>query len=447
MRRYIKNHLKGIIKSLFDANRLLKKLAIEGSDAKIAVLLQDMQAVAIEAGETIEQHQGESTETVHLLEELCELIWEISQLPVNGKSSLCNNVQGKLELIREQVEAFPERLEVVFLPYKASMWDSLESVWKAADADPDRDAYVIPIPYYDKKQDGSFGNLHYEGDQYPEYVPITDYHNYNFEERHPDEIYIHNPYDDCNYVTSVHPFFYSANLKKYTEQLVYIPYFVLGEINPENQQAVERMKHYCMLPAVLNADRVIVQSENMRQIYVNVLKEWLGKEQAEMLDVEHKIQGLGSPKIDKIRAATREEQHIPEEWLKIIKRPDGQNKKILLYNTTLNALLKNEEKMIVKIKDVLRIMKGKQDEVALLWRPHPLIKATIASMRPELSEEYEKIVQEYCAEGWGIYDASSDLERALVISDAYYGDGGSLPQLYKQTGKPLMMQNAEIIKG
>jgi hypothetical protein len=34
-----------------------------------------------------------------------------------------------------------------------------------------------------------------------------------------------------------------------------------------------------------------------------------------------------------------------------------------------------------------------------------------------------------------------------VISDAYYGDSGSLRQLYKQTGKPLMMQNPKITKG
>ena len=35
------------------------------------------------------------------------------------------------------------RKEVVFLPYKASMWDSLESVWKAAEEDPDCVAYVF----------------------------------------------------------------------------------------------------------------------------------------------------------------------------------------------------------------------------------------------------------------------------------------------------------------
>ena len=46
-----------------------------------------------------------------------------------------------------------DRLCFVFLPYKVSMWDSMETVWKAADKDPDCDAYVVPIPYFDKDQD------------------------------------------------------------------------------------------------------------------------------------------------------------------------------------------------------------------------------------------------------------------------------------------------------
>ena len=117
-----------------------------------------------------------------------------------------------------------ERKEIVFMPYKASMWDSLESVWKAADADPECDAYVVPIPYYDRNPDHSFGEFHYEGGEYPDYVPVTHYNNYDISKRRPDVIYIHNPYDDCNYVTSVDPRFYSRELKKYTDKLVYIPY-------------------------------------------------------------------------------------------------------------------------------------------------------------------------------------------------------------------------------
>ena len=34
-----------------------------------------------------------------------------------------------------------------------------------------------------------------------------------------------------------------------------------------------------------------------------------------------------------------------------------------------------------------------QDEVALIWRPHPLMKSTIDAMRPELKADYEDIPQ------------------------------------------------------
>ena len=138
---------------------------------------------------------------------------------VNGKQNVNGNhhVEGK-EIYKSLSQMFHKiensiqndikvRLEAVFLPYKASMWDSLESIWKAADEDPDYDEYVIPIPYYDKKPNGNFEEMHYEGSQYPDYVPVTWYENYDFEKRKPDMIFIHNPYDECNYVTSVHPFF------------------------------------------------------------------------------------------------------------------------------------------------------------------------------------------------------------------------------------------------
>lgn len=52
------------------------------------------------------------------------------------------------------------------------MWDSLESVWKAADEDEFCDAYVVPISYYDENPDGSFREMYYEGNEYPDDVPI-----------------------------------------------------------------------------------------------------------------------------------------------------------------------------------------------------------------------------------------------------------------------------------
>ena len=50
----------------------------------------------------------------------------------------------------------------------------------------------------------------------------------------------------------------------------------------------------------------------------------------------------------------------------------------------------------------------------------------------------------YRAAGFGIYDDSANMERAIAVSDAYYGDWSSIVWLYKQTGKPIMIQNAEV---
>ena len=325
------------------------------------------------------------------------------------------------------------------------MWDSLESVWKAADADPDCDVYVVPVPYYDKNPNGSFREMHYEGDLYPAYVPITRYDKYDLEAEHPDVIYIHNPYDQCNLVTSVPPFYFSEHLKKFTDKLVYIPYFVLTEIKPNDDVAIEGMKHFITTPAVFNAHRVIVQSEDMKQVYIKVLLDSTNNHSdAARKYWEDKILGLGSPKFDKVSSTKKENLEIPKEWLKIINKPDGSRKKIIFYNTSVGALLQHNEKMLEKMLYVFDVFKENQEEVALLWRPHPLIQATVESMRPQLWMEYNRIVRKYREEGWGIYDDSSDIDRAIALSDAYYGDGSSVVQMYQQTGKPIMIQNVDV---
>ena len=71
------------------------------------------------------------------------------------------------------------------------------------------------------------------------------------------------------------------------------------------------------------------------------------------------------------------------------------------------------------------------------------MQATIESMRPQLWQEYKEIVEQYKQESWGIYDDSADMDRAVILSDAYYGDASSVVQLYKKTGKMIMMQDVE----
>ena len=455
MKKAQKEQAENIIRLLGNVHDGIKKAVERGQYDSARELLSQCQESAIELGETIEAIEGEGFATVSCLEHYCEAVYQVYTLlsqPVGVNASrVYKSLRRALIPVENSVKNdIKIRREAVFLPYKASMWDSLESVWKAADEDPDCDAYVIPIPYYDKNPDGSFREMHYEGDQYPEYVPVTWYEDYDFAERQPDMIFIHNPYDEYNYVTSVHPFFYAKNLKQFTEKLVYIPYFILGEPDLENEESIRGMAHFCTVPGVIYVDKVIVQSEAMRQAYIRVMVEFTAKgrevdAEANRKYWEEKILGLGSPKVDKVLSTKKEDLDIPKEWLRVIEKPDGSWKKIIFYNTSVTALLEHGEKMLTKMRDVFLVFEENKDEVAFLWRPHPLIKATIESMRPELLGEYEGIVRAYKEAGWGIYDDSVELDRAIEVSDAYYGDSSSVVQLFRESGKMIRIQNVNDI--
>lgn len=130
----------------------------------------------------------------------------------------------------------------------------------------------------------------------------------------------------------------------------------------------------------------------------------------------------------------------------MIQKPDGSFKKIVFYNTGVTALLNYNEKALRKIEHVFKLFYENREEAALLWRPHPLIESTLKSMRPQLWEGYRNIRDQYIRDGWGIYDDTADMDRAIELSDAYYGDGSSIVQLYQKVGKPAMIQDVEILE-
>lgn len=434
-----------------EAHDEIKRNLEAGQIENVLTILADCQEGAIQLGDYIEKLAGEGTRTIELLEKYCEILFqkynEVQEEVTHDSYKVTKHLEKQRIKIENSIRNdIVERKEIVFFPYKASMWDSLESVYLALKEDGNCDVYCVPIPYYDRNPNGSLGLMHYEGGEYPKNIEVIDWRSYDLKERRPDVVYIHNPYDEYNRVTCVHEDYFARNLKKYTEELVYIPYFVLGEIDPSDQETIDKIKSFCYLPGTIYADKVILQSENMRQIYINeyikaakTLGRVYDREQ-----LEKKFLGTGSPKIDKVKNVKLENIDIPEEWIKIIKKSDGTWKKIVLYNTSVVSMTQHREEMLKKIKNVLLTFKREKNEIALLWRPHPLFESTIKSMFPHLWEEYREIVEQYRTEGWGIYDDTADLNRAIAISDGYYGDMSSVVHLYQETGKPAMIQNVDI---
>ena len=164
MRRTRKKAVRDLFESIRKAHRIIKKMsnAAEPQNKEVFVLCQKC---AMQIGSEIEYWEGNETVSVRRLEEYCEEVYRCAQnSPLSGRQ-ICETLEKSItrafECFEEEIP--DDRLEVVFFPYNASMWDSLASIWKAASEDEDCDAYVVPIPYFEKKPDGSFGKMHYEG--------------------------------------------------------------------------------------------------------------------------------------------------------------------------------------------------------------------------------------------------------------------------------------------
>lgn len=437
MRKQVRGQCEQLIENLTQAHQMIATCVSMEEYETLRQVLEACQNTAIALGGVIETSEGEGTDAVAELEHYCELLYQLS----NGEGSV-DQLDESVTRVSALVHDFPETREVVFLPYKVSMWDSLESEWRKMEDDPTVHAVVIPIPYFEKNEEGMATNFVYEGDRYPEDVPVVRYDTYNLEEKHPDAIYIHNPYDDKNLVTTVHPDYYSSKLKEYTDELVYIPYYVLADPDLNNVQRMEKLSHFVMVPGVLNADKILIQSETMREAYLRILQSRFGVECREKFKRIIKVQE--SPKVYRVKHPKPEDLEIPAEWAKVICREDGSKRKVIFYNTTVNAMINFEKSFVEKLHRVMDIFYENREDVVLLWRPHPLMEATLSAMEPQLQEEYNRIVDNYCKSGWGIYDESSEMYRAIQLSDAYYGDPSSVLELYKITGKPIMIENVNI---
>lgn len=425
-----KLHQKTIFELLETLNEAHDVLSKQTAPEIVGNLLADCQKFAVQIGQYIENIEGEGTQTVALLEEYCELLYRASI--DNNDREIVKELKQQLVKIKNSVESELKRnkIEVVFFPYQLSMFDALESVYLAAKEDPQCDVYCVPIPYFSRNPDGSVKEVHYDGGLYPDYVEVTNWRDYDVASRRPDVIFIHNPYDVTNIVTSVHPDYYSEKLCKLTELLVYIPYFVTEKVQ----------EHFCFNSGTIYAHKTIVPNDLEQKRYINFFKknEVAHNLSGKIGDSKKKFVALGSPKFDKVIQMKREDYGLTDEWRDLIEDANGTRKKVVFYNTSIAEILQFGEQFLKKLRSVLDVFKHRDDFV-LWWRPHPLSMATFDSMRLGMADEYREIIKEYRREASGIYDDTTDLYRAIAWSDAYYGWGGSsVALLYGATLKPVM---------
>ena len=420
----------------------------------------DAQQLAMDLGMYMETFKGEGYDIVHELEQLCEDLYNLS---ATGEETLKNRVNDIFKSIRDKSL---RRREVLFLPFKDEYWNSMKSVYEAFMAEEDTDVYVVPIPYYHKDYRGQFINMQYAVSGYPSDIKITNYDQYDYSLRHPDIIVINTPYDDQNEEISVPPFFYSDRLLEYTERLVYIPWFRTYDFSRENAREYINMDYYCTVPGIMNADTVLLQSETIRETYIEKLvgftgestrKLWEGKLMVEDSDEAYALLGL----MKDICEDEDKEHTSPGNVSSVVAAQGNVNgaplkdetdqtaekmRKTLLYYPDFSNLLLYGDRAIDKIGRVLELFDNSKDSLDYVLLQSELIETIMKNEHKDIYDKFESIIDKACTDMSlrRIDEINIDINELVDSCTAYYGDGGHIAHMFRNAGKPVMIQNYEL---
>lgn len=276
-----------------------------------------------------------------------------------------------------------------FLPYKRSMWNSMESVYQECQKE-GAVAYIMPLPYY-LMPDKQIIN---EQDLFPEAgtLDISMIKKISF-----DYLVIHYPYDGNNRVTSMLPEYYTAQLRNYGK-VIFVPYSCSPGIFTR------------LHSGLANIDYAFLTSEAERDAFIT---EW----QAHGVDFTGRVFGLGSPKMD---AIAKLEQGKCEYLTTVV---------INSLAPYLSAPFRRLDSYQHHISN--EIGRGRR----VIFRPHPLLRQTIKSMRPDTMAAYEQFISWCESRDLVTVDETEYLEETLEQADYLISDPSSVLEMWISTGR------------
>ena len=280
---------------------------------------------------------------------------------------------------------------IAFLPYKRSMWNSMASVYEECKAS-GIDAHCYPIPYYCMNNKGNgISCTVYEGGLFENMAePVEEF-------KGADYIVIHYPYDDHNKVTNMLPEYHIMKLKKRGE-VVYIPY------------ACSNQRFLRIQPGLANIDYAFLSTEAEAEAFIREWNEY-------GVDFSGRIFGYGSPKMDAIAN---------------IKHHENECFTTLVINSLGPFLSAPFEKIRLYQHHITNeIGAGHQ----VIFRPHPLLRTTIKSMRPDTMAAYEKFIAWCETRDHVEVDDTEYLEEALSKADYLISDPSSVTEMWISTGR------------
>lgn len=177
------------------------------------------------------------------------------------------------------------------------------------------------------------------------------------------------------------------------------------------------------MPGVVRGDQVYVQSENMREVYIQKLTEFAGPDTkavwekkiiaAEQMKPESETKKAGKKNID-LSVNSTERNTLAEQ--------QPHRKKIAFF-VQVGLAIQYRDEMIRKLQSVLEIFKDSREKVELIWIGDKEHDAFLKKYDCAFADRYDAIRVNFRKENWGLYLDRSEISVSEVVSmcDAYYG--------------------------
>lgn len=394
------------------------------------------QQLAIDFGTMLEQVGYEKSGIVRQLEQYCEELYCLYQQYQAEKNEI-NLTDNMQEIGREWSQNVRSKETVLFLVSHLREWENVRLLWNEKVNSPESTPYLVILPYYDKDYDGSPMKWHMEdaigfaesaGVDDSKILDVKQITAEYLELLHPEQIYIQNPYDEWNPNISIPPLFYAANIRKYTDELIYLSPYGEGKLYGKASREYRNMQYYVTMPGVMYADRILLNSEDKKQWYVEKLTGFAGEETKESW--QKKIQ-VWNTEVNSGQQYAQKNSEIPD-------------KKKLLYGISLGTYMEDPEAARRKIRNNLHIFEEHKDN----------IEVTVCLFPENVNDTWKVIKEEIEDLFWNLQDKSGRMSTDWLLVkeqqvkhreyDAYYGDPMPAVMKFCEQKKPVMIQNMLI---
>lgn len=377
--------------------------SIASGDLQSALkLLENSQQLSIQLGNNLEQTYEGCDATVSLLENNCELIFNLYNAIVDGETVDLLQQKKDFEDLLSQVEISYKALnkslkDVIFVLARASEWPFVEKIYWEYANNKAYNTYVMAVPFAYRDNCGGVGQLECQAEMFPKNINLIPYDGYEFALRHVDKIFFTNPFDEYKSAMTVHSFFYASNLRHICNELIYVQPFELEGLDDEKTRA--NAKRYVLTPGLSMADRVILPSEDTKNLYASILFE---------------------------NCEISKETWLDKMQVCAIQKDELKSKNDILFYISISDILKGKDKALAWIKETIEKYRNYGEGKKVYWYCESITLEELHNLDKNLAKELEIILSRFSKiENFEIVDKN---RRETILDDIgeFCGSGGYL---------------------